>query len=518
MKALVVLNSPVFLIIAGFLCLLGLLVVVQTFRKGLSGFDRLAFGLANHRLEDSQKSLASKQFRNLLFQTIAAPILTCIILVCTFIYQVNSVQKLNSWVAISDTVLVSVARLHRVIIETESNLRGYLLTSKVTFADQYEESLAVAPKMFSELQGFVAGSSSQTDKIAKIKTTFDQWVTSAQKAKVRRNENLVSLSADVVERRLIMNEIKLHLEDFETTEIEMRAQHLQATQAGATSSLLVIITLSIGAGLFLSLAGGQQLRRLSGNYGALVNNLDAANQDLENKVMNRTVELRATNKELEAFCYSVSHDLRAPLRGIDGFSQILIEEYRSKIDESGVKYLNYIRQGVQKMGILIDDLLNLSRLTRVELKFKDFDLSQMAREIFGALLALEPERKAELKAPQSLMVNGDPGLIRVAMENLLSNALKYSSKNKNTTIEFGATDSDHGIAYYVRDNGVGFDMKYYDKLFQAFQRLHDNTNYKGTGIGLATVKRVIARHGGEIWADSKPQVSTTFYFTLKGKA
>lgn len=512
------LNSPIFLIIAGTLSVLGLLLIVQTFRKGLSGFERLALISTGSKNEKGENSLASSQFRSLVLQTIAVPLIACTILVVTFLFQVNSILNLNQWVQHSDNVLLQLNKAHRSVIETESNLRGFRLTNEKLFSDLYLDSQQTAPELLKSLAKMVSDNPRQFKNANEISETFEQWITDAGRTKneIKKNANLSSL--DVVERRKIMASLKNQFENFEKTELAFKAERYETLRRGMNHSLLIIISLALGTGLILSLAGGQQLRKLSANYTGLVENLDKANRDLETKVQDRTLELSATNKELEAFCYSVSHDLRAPLRGIDGFSQILIEEYQAKIDESGVKYLNYIRQGVQKMGVLIDDLLNLSRLTRIEINFKDFDIGQKAENIFLSLRALEPNRQINFKTIKNSMVYADPGLVRIALENLLSNALKYSSKKEVTELEFGRLETSHGLTYFVRDNGVGFDMKYYGKLFNVFQRLHDNVVYKGTGIGLATVKRVILRHGGEIWAESVPEKETTFYFTLKRKA
>jgi signal transduction histidine kinase len=225
-------------------------------------------------------------------------------------------------------------------------------------------------------------------------------------------------------------------------------------------------------------------------------------------------ELVATNKELEAFCYSVSHDLRAPLRGIDGFSKILEEEYTHKLDEQGMGYIKRIRAASQRMGQLISDLLNLSRITRVEMKHEKVDLSAMVKRKASRLQETQPDRQVEFIIAEGLYVNGDEGLLRVAMNNLLGNAWKFTEKHSQARIEFGITKNDSGHVYFVRDDGTGFDMTYVDKLFGAFQRLHSLSEFEGTGIGLATVQRIIHRHGGRIWAKGAVEQGATFYFTL----
>jgi len=239
------------------------------------------------------------------------------------------------------------------------------------------------------------------------------------------------------------------------------------------------------------------------------------NEELEQRVIERTTQLQAVNKELEAFAYSVSHDLRAPLRSIDGFSQILIEDYVDKLDEEGTDYLQRVRAASQRMGELIDDLLSLSRVTRGEMCREDVDLSALAQAICSELQCRQPEREMEFAITPELVDRGDPRLLRAAFENLLSNACKFTGKKTSARIEFVQVENDGQSVYFVRDNGVGFDMTYADKLFGAFQRLHSPSEFEGTGIGLATVQRIIHRHGGNIWAESELNQGTTFYFTLK---
>lgn len=239
------------------------------------------------------------------------------------------------------------------------------------------------------------------------------------------------------------------------------------------------------------------------------------NGDLERRVIERTAELTAANKELEAFSYSVSHDLRAPLRGIDGFSQALIDRYSEQLDDKGKHYLSRIRVGTQRMGELIDDLLTLSRVTRTEMRRKEVDLSAIATEIITELQQLEPQRQLEFAIAPGLIAHGDSQLLRVVLENLLNNAWKFTSARIQTKIEFDAIlQEDGNFAYFVRDDGAGFDMTYVNKLFGAFQRLHSTTQFPGTGIGLATVQRIINRHGGKVWAEGAVEQGATFYFTL----
>ncbi|MBE0622415.1 MAG: PAS domain S-box protein [Burkholderiales bacterium] len=238
------------------------------------------------------------------------------------------------------------------------------------------------------------------------------------------------------------------------------------------------------------------------------------NESLEQRVAERTNALQVANRELEAFSYSVSHDLRAPLRAIQGFSQILHEEYAVQIDAQGKDMLARVSAATEKMGELIEDLLKLSRISRQEMQRGPVDLSALAREVVEELTADEPERNVEWVIALQLLAHGDLGLLRLALHNLIGNAWKYSARRDPARIEFGVMEKEDRPVYFVRDNGAGFDMAHADKLFRAFQRLHSAAEFSGTGIGLATVARIIHRHGGDVWGEGRVDEGASFYFTL----
>ncbi len=225
--------------------------------------------------------------------------------------------------------------------------------------------------------------------------------------------------------------------------------------------------------------------------------------------------LKKAYDDLESFSYSVSHDLRAPLRSMDGFSEVLASTLGDQLDERSRNYLNRIRESSQKMAALIDGLLNLSRVSRTPLNKQEINLSEIAQGIAAELNRLSPERQVEWKIPEGIHCWGDVSLLRVALENLLSNAWKYTSKVHEAKIEFGASTESGVTTYFIKDNGAGFEMAFVEKLFGSFQRLHGANEFPGNGIGLATVKRIINRHGGEIWAQGEPDKGATFYFTLQ---
>lgn len=238
------------------------------------------------------------------------------------------------------------------------------------------------------------------------------------------------------------------------------------------------------------------------------------NEELEERVHSRTAQLEAANEELEAFGYSVSHDLRAPLRSMAGFSQMLLEDYEHELDEVGKDYLRRIQAASGRMGDLIEDLLYLSRVSRQEMKHETVDLSALARRVAEDLRRGEPGRSVRFDVGDGLCATGDLGLLKVALENFLSNAWKFTSKEPIARIEFSALEREGKLVYYVRDNGVGFDEAYADKMFYPFQRLHGADQFEGTGIGLATVARIVRRHGGSLWAQGEVGQGATFYFTL----
>lgn len=272
---------------------------------------------------------------------------------------------------------------------------------------------------------------------------------------------------------------------------------------------------------------GGEKTRLEDAQRAMLNLLDDFNTEREkteavNLQLRDTIDsLRrakeaadAANRELEAFAYSVAHDLRSPVRHMDGFSKALMERYADGLDERGQQYLQYVRDGSVKMGQLIDDLLALTGVTQREMLLANVNLSKMALEIATELRNEPPERHLEFVIAPGLMAKGDPGMLHIVLDNLLDNARKFTSKRERAIIEFGVTQQDGKQAYYVRDNGVGFNMAFADKLFRAFERLHSADEFPGTGVGLATVERIIRRHGGRVWAEGEVNEGSTFYFTL----
>jgi len=238
------------------------------------------------------------------------------------------------------------------------------------------------------------------------------------------------------------------------------------------------------------------------------------NETLEQRVRERTAELESANRELEAFAYSVSHDLRTPLRTIDGFSLALLEDYGDKLDDTANDNLRRVRAATQRMAQLIDDLLKLSRVSRAEMKHEKVDLGALARSVDRELRKAQPERDVDFVVRDGLYAEGDPKLLKIMLENILGNSWKFTGRHPSARIEFGSTEKDGQLTFFVKDDGAGYDMVYAGKLFAPFQRLHSTEEFPGTGIGLATVQRIVHRHGGRVWAEGAVEKGATFYFTL----
>ncbi len=488
----------------------------------------------------------TQQFRRLLNSAVAVPIVIMALLAAILCGQILQMIRVAELVDHTDNVLSKANEALKLIIDQETGLRGYLIGGQDVFLDPYRSAEWRLPQTFAGLQTLVSDSPAQTQRLNNIKDAYAQWTAAAKQEIELRNQtpdtafyfsstHSSALLSNLRSRKDLMDGIRERFQAFNAVETKLRADRSNASQAAARITLFSTMGASIGIGALLALFTRRRLLELGQTFGdALQTEQDARieaereraiaaeksrevaalNADLDRRVQERTSELAATNAELEAFSYSVSHDLRAPLRSIDGFSAALVEDYGEAFDAEGKKYLDRIRGNTQTMGELIDGLLALSRYTRAEMRRETVNLSELAASILQDLRERSPRREVSLMVAPNLAATGDGRLLRNALENLLGNAWKFTANTENAHIQFGAFLQEDKTVYFVRDNGAGFDMAYVDKLFGAFQRLHGTKEYEGTGIGLATVQRIIRRHGGRIWAEGAVNAGATFYFTL----
>ena len=418
--------------------------------------------------------------------------------------RIQQTDEDESWVAHTHFVREELDSSLADFTEAETNQRGYLITDDEKYLKPYQDAAHQLGQDVQNLRQLTRDNSLQQASLDQLEPLIANRLAQLQGA-TETHRALGSEAAIMAVRGDRGRETeKIHaiITAMLQEEDRLLAERSKAATASSRRAKFIILFGYVIAFLFLTVASitiHHEMRSLT-----------IADQAL---VMH-SVELEAANKELESFCYSVSHDLRAPLRGIDGFSQALLEDYGGELDDGAQEHLRRIRAAAQRMGRLIDDLLNLSRYTRAEIQKEPTDLAEIGRKVAAELRQSEPQRDAQVVIAPQLPCQGDPQLMRVVLENLLGNAWKFSSKTPQARIEFGKTDSNGSSAFYVRDNGAGFDPAYASQLFGAFQRLHGMAEFPGTGVGLATVRRIIQRHGGRIWAESAVDQGATFYFTL----
>lgn len=389
---------------------------------------------------------------------------------------------------------------------SEAAICGYVITEDREF---FEQSRTEFPKILQGLgrvRQLTLDNPSQTKRIDLLHKNLDQWFAFAFSIleKKERDKKVTQL-IEAKMGKSILHKIQNLFSDILTEEERLRRERAVAT-ARATQRTNIIFILTF------FLVSTVLIRSL-----ILQKRWETRLRESETQLQEKNTALIAANKELEAFSYSVSHDLRAPLRSADGFSKALLEDYGSQLDDQAKDYIQRIRVSSHRMARLIDDLLNLSKLSRKEMVIKSVDLSDLVRQIAEDLQKSEPERKVKFIIAKGITVKGDGDLLRIVMNNLLNNAWKFTSKHATAVIEFGMSEQDGKKTYFVRDDGAGFDMAYVQKLFGAFQRLHRTSEFPGTGVGLATVQRMVHRHGGLVWAESQVEKGATFYFTIENE-
>lgn len=437
----------------------------------------------------------------------------------------------ETWVQHTWQVILQVEKVMSSAKDAETGNRGYLLTGDEAYLEPYNSAVADLPLELDSFASLTADNVSQQSRLVEMRAVLQQRFQLLKEGiALRQGGDVSSVKAMVLSGtgKVEMDHMRKIADDMESDERALLALRTRQTNANVLRARLTIgvasaIDFLLIVLMFRYLARERQLRLATEQTAQklAVARLEAEgkaeevrllNLTLEERVRLRTAELETTNRELEAFSYSVSHDLRAPLRTIDGFSLALEEDYALAVDDTGRDYIRRVRTGVQRMGLLIDSLLQLSRITRAEIVRGEANLSQLAEAIVANLKEENPGRELEFRIEPGLVAEADPKLLQVALENLLGNAVKFSARKEHAIIEFGWDEEQK--AWFVRDNGAGFDMFYKDKLFNAFNRLHGDKDFKGSGIGLATVARVVRRHHGRIWADAVVDHGATFWFTL----
>jgi signal transduction histidine kinase len=405
-------------------------------------------------------------------------------------------------------VIAEIRGLLGALIDVQTGERGYLLTGDESFLVPYEQGRAEVTVRLARLRGLTADNPRQQRRIAAFGPAASAEVDSLDRGVARQRARGApaagaAAAADLEGRRLMVG-LRARLAEMEGEETRLLALRDRAMVGSVRRTNLSLLAGAAGAALLL-LGAFLALRREIGQR-----------RLAEQQTRRANTRLAAANGELEAFCYSVSHDLRAPLRAIDGFSLVLLEDAGERLAPADHETLARVRAAAQRMAGLIDDLLRLSRISRTEIEPRRVDLSAIAGAAVEELRGREPARRAVVEIQPDIEAAGDPGLLGVALENLLGNAWKFTRERPEARIAFGAERAAAGPTYFVRDNGAGFDMTYADKLFGAFQRLHSTSEFEGTGIGLATVARVVHLHGGRVWAEAEVGKGATFRFTLDG--
>jgi signal transduction histidine kinase len=414
-----------------------------------------------------------------------------------------SLSAATQWANHARGVLQNVEEVRSTMVLIENSQRGYSLTNDNKFRKSYNNHIASLEVLVNELKLATIDNPVQQTNIDSLRILVERYMATSN--------NIIALSTvgpARTERSVLQDHlanVEKILNDISAEEQSLILSRSLSVQKGFYRFVLAFVGLIVATlGVLISLVW-------------LINSNTRSRAIAEEKLRDAELETKKINKDLEAFSYSVSHDLRAPLRSINGYSQILIEDYASKFDEEGNRLLNVIINNAKRMGQLIDDLLEFSRLGRQEIRKALVDVDDQVKNISSELVEREHGRKIELNIQPLGMVAIDQAMMRQVWINLIGNAVKYSRNTELAKIEIGKIgkeDSKERVVYFVKDNGAGFDMTYVDKLFGVFQRLHKTNEFEGTGVGLALVKRIIDRHGGKIWAEAKIGEGATFYIEL----
>jgi signal transduction histidine kinase len=439
----------------------------------------------------------------------------------------NGYKLAHSW-----QVVHQVERVLASAVDAETGERGFLISGQDSYVEPYAAARRDLPSELDHLQSLTSDNPSQQARIADLRGTLNRRLAVLDRAIEVRRAGGPDISAALLvggPGKVEMDHVRSICDAMEAEEDRLLAIRRDSTARSRARAQIAVLFASVLDALLIAVAlsqlfrerklrvaaedAGERLKIAQRETEIRAQEIQQLNETLEDRVRMRTAELERINRELEAFSYSVSHDLRAPLRTIDGFSLALQEDYSATIDDAGRDYIARVRGGVQRMGQLIDALLQLSRITRTEIIRENFSMSALAESVAADLLEQNKDRQIAFEIEPDLSAYADPRLTRIAVENLMGNAVKFTSKMPRAKIAIGWDREQN--AWFVRDNGAGFDMVYADKLFAAFNRLHGDKDFRGSGIGLATVARVIHGHHGRIWAKSAVNQGATFWFTLE---
>jgi signal transduction histidine kinase len=472
------------------------------------------------------------RFKSALFPSLLLVAAIIVFLNASWAFQaVRNLATNAYWLSHSWQVVHQVERVLVSVVNAETGERGYLISGQDSYLEPYTTAQQELPGELARLQSLTSDNPSQQERVQDLRTTVSRRMLVLQRAVKMRMQGSLDMSKPLLTGgpgKIEMDHIRDVCDAMEAEEDRLLAIRTVTTNNSTRRAQVAVIFASALDFLLILFAFWQftrerSLRLAAENAGervvlaqqeteARAAEVRSLNATLEDRVRVRTAELERINRELEAFSYSVSHDLRAPLRTIDGFSLALQEDYAGTIDDNGIDYINRVRGGVQRMGQLIDALLQLSRITRTEIVRESFSMSGLAESVAADLREQNRDRELSFDVEPGLDAYADPRLTRVVLENLIGNAAKFTSKVPQAEVRFGWDPEQQ--AWYVRDNGAGFDMVYAGKLFGAFNRLHGDKDFKGSGIGLATVARVVHGHHGRIWANSAVDQGATFWFTL----
>jgi signal transduction histidine kinase len=399
------------------------------------------------------------------------------------------------------------------ITQAETGQRGFMLTGKERYLDLYRAGVSQVRQDMKELADLIADNPVEWEAIERLEPLIaDRLAELGAGIEVRKRSGLLA-GVEAVTRanngEKWMGQIAANISEMRHTEDQLLIRRLD-TAAASTRKIKVVIIYGNALGILILLVKGFVIHRQTGKRNLAEQSLKQANERLER----RTSELSETNIELESFAYSVAHDLRAPLRQIAGYSNVLVQDYAPRLDAEGQRVLGKIVECAHKMGCLVDDLLNLSRIGRQDLSIQETPLDSLLEEVVEEFAPECAGRKVEWRIGGLFGAQCDPGLMKQVFVNLISNAVKYSGKREHAVIQVGRMKQNDERVIFVRDNGVGFDMRYAGKLFGVFQRLHKARDFAGTGVGLAIVQRIIRKHGGRIWAEAEIDRGATFFFTI----